>query len=446
MEILIRNAKFIITMDAKGRVLKGGSIVIRDGKIEAVDKDEEVIRRWGKNFEEVIDASGMIAMPGLIQSHVHLIQTAFRGLAEDLPLLEWLKARILPLETALTPSEVYYSSLLGCIELLKSGTTAVFDFGSLKHLEMVFKAMYDSGIRGVSGKILMDKGDELCQGAVEGYEEGIREGLRVKEKWCKGRLGFAFSPRFALSCTEECLREVAHVAKEHGVRIHTHAAESLEEVEEVKKRSGLRNIEYLNRLGLTGENVVIAHCIWIDDVEMGILARTRTNVVHCPSTNLKLGSGVAKVPLMLKRGINVAIGADGAPCNNSLDVFWEIRLASLLQKGLNLDPKVMPAKEAIKMATLNGARAMGLESSIGCLEVGRRADVILIKLDKAHLFPFTELHDPYSLIYSLKGSDVAYTIVDGKIVVREGTIVTVDEEKVVKEINKIALRLIEQTG
>lgn len=434
-------------MDGEGRIVRDGAIVIESDRIRAVGRDDEIVREWGKEFDEVIEARDKVALPGLIQSHVHLVQTAFRGLAEELELLDWLKERILPLEASLGPSETYYSSLLGCIELLKGGTTAVLDFGSVKHVDMVFKAMYDSGIRGITGKVLMDKGEGVPEGLIEDCGEAIKEGLKLRDKWVgRGRLGFAFSPRFALSCSERCLKEVAAVSREYGIRLHTHAAENVNEEREVERETGLTNIRYLAKVGVIGGDTVIAHCVWVDEEEVSLLAKTGTHVVHCPSTNLKLGSGVAKVPFMLNRGVNVAIGSDGAPCNNSLDVFWEMKLASLIHKGVNLNPKLMPAREVLKMATVNGAKALGLGDEIGSLEAGKKADLILVDLNKAHLSPFTEAQDPYSLIYSLRASDVSYTIVNGRVVVREGSIVTVREGEVIKVLNEYLPRVVEEAS
>ncbi|RLG62549.1 N-ethylammeline chlorohydrolase, partial [archaeon] len=225
--------------------------------------------------------------------------------------------------------------------------------------------------------------------------------------------------------------------------IQTHASENKDEVKLVREIIGINNVEYLHKVGLTGRDVILAHCIWIDDYEMEILHRTGTNVAHCPSANMKLGSGIARVPEMLEKGINVTIGADGAPCNNNLDVFVEMRHASLIQKARLTDPRVLPAREVIRMATVNGAKALGI-SDIGSIRRGSKADLVLISLRDINVTPFTSLHDPYStIVYSAKASNVKYTIVDGRIAVAEGR-PTIDLRDLVEKVRDIAFKLAEK--
>ena len=385
-------------------------------------------------------------MPGFIQTHVHLVQTIFRGLADDLSLLDWLGKRILPMEARISAEGVYYSSLLACIELLMSGTTTIVDFGSVRHQEKVFEAIRDSGIRAFSGKVIMDMGDSsVPKELIEDYREALSSSVNLLKRWngFEERIWYAFSPRFALSCSEECLRETAYVAREHNALIQTHASENRDEVRLVRKITGMNNVEYLHKVGLTGRDVILAHCIWINDYEMEILHRTGTNVVHCPSANMKLGSGIARVPEMLEKGINVTIGADGAPCNNNLDVFVEMRHASLIQKARLTDPRVLPAREIIRMATVNGAKALGI-SDIGSIRRGSKADLVLISLRDINVTPFTSLHDPYStIVYSAKASNVKYTIVDGRIAVAEGR-PTIDLRDLVEKVRDIAFKLAEK--
>ncbi len=422
MDILISNADLLLTLSEHG-VLRNASIVVEENEIIDFGKSYEIERKYGRNFDYVIDARGMIVVPGFIQTHVHLVQTIFRGLADDLSLLDWLGKRILPMEARISAEGVYYSSLLACIELLMSGTTTIVDFGSVRHQEKVFEAIRDSGIRAFSGKIIMDMGDSFVpEELIEDYREALSSSVNLLKRWngFEGRIWYAFSPRFVLSCSEECLRETAYVAREHNALIQTHASENKDEVKLVREIIGINNVEYLHKVGLTGRDVILAHCIWIDDYEMEILYRTKTNVAHCPSANMKLGSGIARVPEMLERGINVTIGADGAPCNNNLDVFTEMRHASLIQKARLTDPEVLPADKVLRMATVNGAKALGI-SDIGSIRKGSKADLVLISLKDINVNPFTRLHDPYSVIvYSAKASNVRYTIVNGKIVVAGG--------------------------
>ncbi len=446
MGLLIRNARFIVTMDSARRILENASIYVENGRIVEVGFFEEL--KYAKKDDIVIDAGNYIVAPGFVQTHVHLVQTAFRGLADDLSLLDWLKLRIWPLEASINKEGVYYAALLSLLELLKGGTTSIIDFGSVKHEDEIFKAMHKSGIRGASGKILMDLGDEVPKGLREDTEKALSESESLLRKWHgkDNRLFYMVTPRFVLSCTEECLKAAVEQAREYGVRIQTHASENRDEVRLVKERTGLWNVEYLHKIGITGNDVILVHCIWLTEDEMRLLAETKTHVAHCPSANLKLASGIAKVPELLKLGVNVTLGADGAPCNNNLDMFVEMRHAALIQKARLLDPTVMPATTVFEMATVNGARALGLEREIGSIEVGKKADIILVSLSNPRVHPFTKYHDPVStLVYAAQSSDVEYTIVDGKIIVKKGKVTTIDEENVVKKIDKIVEKLVEKS-
>ncbi len=445
MGLLIRDAKFIITMDSARRVLENASIYVEEGRIVEVGFFEEL--KYAKKDDIIIDAKNMVITPGFVQTHVHLLQTAFRGLADDLALLDWLKRRIWPLEANIGKDGVYYAALLSSIELLKGGTTSILDFGSVKFEDEIFKAMHKVGIRGASGKILMDHDEGAPEELREDREKALKESESLLKKWHgkDGRLFYVVTPRFVISCTEECLKEAAEQAREYKVRLQTHASENKNEVKIVKERTGLWNIEYLHKIGITGSDVILAHCIWLTEDEMRLLAETGTHVAHCPSANLKLASGIAKVPELLKLGVNVTLGADGAPCNNNLDVFIEMRLAALIQKARLLDPTVMSASTVLEMATINGAKALGLDKEIGSIEVGKKADMAMISLEAPHVRPFTKYHDPMSaIIYATKSSDVKYTIIDGKIIVDKGKVTTVNEEDILRKIDKIVEKLVEK--
>jgi len=445
MGLLIRNARFIVTMDSARRILEKASIYVENGRIVEVGFFEEL--KYAKKDDVIIDASNYIVTPGFIQTHVHLVQTGFRGLADDLSLLNWLKLRIWPLEASINKEGVYCVALLSLLELLKGGTTSIIDFGSVRYEDEVFKAMYKSGIRGASGKILMDLNDEVPRELREDTEKALSESEALLKKWHgkDGRLFYIVTPRSALSCSEDCLKASVEQAREYGVRIQTHASENRDEVKLVKERTGLWNVEYLHKIGVTGNNVILAHCIWLTDDEMRLLAETGTHVAHCPSANLKLASGIAKVPELLKLGVNVTLGADGAPCNNNLDVFVEMRHAALIQKARLLDSTVMSAEEVVEMATINGAKALGLEKEVGSIEVGKKADITLISLKHPRLRPFTKYHDPIStIVYAAQSSNVEYTIINGKIIVDKGKVVTIDEEEVVKKVDEIIEKLVER--
>src|SRR5256714_1055678 len=289
---------------------------------------------------------------------------------------------------------------------------------------------------------MMDKGDEVPPELHENSRASIDESLALIEKWhgrANGRVRCCLAPRFAISCTRELLSEVSRLAKRHGVMIHTHASESKSECEIVERETGKRNVVYLDSLGISGAHVVLAHCVHLDAEEMEALTRTKTNVAHCPSSNLKLGSGLARIAEMLARKIPVSLGSDGPPCNNRLDMFTEMRTAALLQK-LAHGPEILPAARVLQMATIDGARALGLANKIGSLEVGKHADAIIVNLAGLHSAPRND--DVIStLIYSAQSSDVRTTIIDGNVVMLDRQLLTLDESEVLSSANQEAQEL-----
>src|SRR5436309_1208374 len=408
--ILIKDGT-IVTMDEKDSIVKG-DLLIRAGRISEINK------RIKADAETVIDASRCAVLPGFVQTHLHLCQTLFRGAADDLSLIDWLKKRVWPMEAAHTAESVRASARLGIAELIKGGTTCALTMETVRHTEEVLRVVDESGFRATVGKCMMDKGDDVPRALHEETAASIRESVALIEQWHGrggGRIRCCFAPRFAISCTRELLSEVSELARKHKVMIHTHSSENKNECEIVEAETGRRNVAYLDSLGISGAHVLLAHCIHLDTEEMETLSRTKTNVAHCPSSNLKLGSGLARVAEMLARKIPVSLGADGAACNNRLDMFTEMRTAALLQK-LAHGPEVLSAAQVLRMATIDGARALGLENEIGSLEVGKRADVIVVDLNQLHSSPKQDVIS--SLVYSAQPSDVRVTIIDGRVVMR----------------------------
>src|SRR5882762_971173 len=436
--ILIKGGT-IVTMDESNSVARG-DVLIRDGRIaEIADEIDDTVN-------EVIQAHGCAVLPGFVQTHIHLCQTLFRGAADDLALIDWLKERVWPMEAAHTRESIRASVRLGIAELVRGGTTCALTMETVKHTEEVLQVVEETGFRATVGKCMMDKGEEVPAGLLEKTRESIRESVALIERWhgtADGRVRCCFAPRFAVSCTRELLSEVAALAKKHQVMIHTHASENKKECELVEAETGRRNVEYLDSLGISGAHVVLAHCVHLDTEEMETLARTKTNVAHCPSSNLKLGSGLARSAEMLARKIPVSLGADGAACNNRLDMFTEMRTAALLQK-LAHGPEVLPAGRTLRMATIDGARAMGLEKEIGSLEAGKRADVILVDLNRLHSTPQKDIVS--ALVYSAVAPDVSTTIVDGRVLLREGELSTMNEANVIEEANREAMSLTQRAG
>ncbi len=437
--ILIKNGT-IVTMDAENSIVRG-DLLIREGRIAAV-----AAIRATETADEVIDATGCALLPGFVQTHIHLCQTLFRGAADDLSLIDWLKKRIWPMEAAHTPESIRASARLGIAEMIKGGTTCALTMETVRHTEEVLRVVEETGFRATVGKCMMDKGEELPPELHEQTRASIDESLKLIDQWhgkADGRIRCCFAPRFAVSCTRELLAEIARLARERGVMIHTHASENRNECEIVERETGERNIDYLNSVGLVGSHVLLAHCIHVDNAEMETLAATKTHVAHCPSSNLKLGSGIARVTEMLARGISVSLGADGAPCNNRLDMFTEMRTAALLQKAMH-GPEVLPADRALQMATIDGARALGWSDEIGSLEAGKRADVIVVDLNNLHAVPETDVVS--SLVYSAAASDVRTTIIDGRVVMRDGDLTTMNEADVIAEANRESASLKQRVG
>ncbi|AIF51383.1 5'-deoxyadenosine deaminase [Pelosinus sp. UFO1] len=436
---LLKNA-VIVTMNSNREIVQG-DILIEDTYI----KD---IGQLDVKADRIIDVKGQIIIPGLIQTHVHLCQTLFRGQADDLELMDWLKLRIWPLEGAHDSESVYWSALLGIGELFRGGTTAIIDMETVHHTESAFQAILDSGIRAVSGKCMMDSGNSVPASLMENSNDSLQQSIDLLEKWHRkgnGRLQYAFAPRFVVSCTEGLLLEVAKLAKQYKVKVHTHASENKGEIALVQAERNMRNIVYLNHLGLANEDLILAHCIWLDDEEFSILEGQKVKVVHCPSCNLKLGSGIASIPEMLKRGIHVSLGADGAPCNNNLDQFIEMRTAALIQKPI-YGPTAMPAWQTFEMATVAGAKAMGLEKEVGSLEIGKKADIAIIDLCKLHCSPWESSNIYAQLVYQAKANDVTLTMVDGQIVYEKGCLMTMDEAQVIQKSNIAIKRVSERAG
>jgi 5-methylthioadenosine/S-adenosylhomocysteine deaminase len=428
--ILIKNGT-IVTMDAKDSIVRG-NLLIRDGRIASVGEPD------ASKIEETIDASGCAVLPGFVQTHIHLCQTLFRGAADDLSLIDWLKKRIWPMEAAHTRESIRASARLGIAELIKGGTTCALTMETVRHTEEVLRVVEETGFRATVGKCMMDKGEDVPPALAERTQDSIDQSLKLIANWhgkADGRIRCCFAPRFAISCTRELLTEVAKVARERDVMIHTHASENKSECEMVEGETGMRNVAYLDSLGISGRHVMLAHCIHLSKEEMEMLGRTKTNVAHCPSSNLKLGSGVARVAEMLARKISVSLGADGAACNNRLDMFTEMRTAALLQK-LAHGPEILPATRVLRMSTIDGARALGLADEIGSLEAGKRADVILVDLNELHAAPETNVVS--SLVYSAQPSDVRTTIIDGRIAMREHKLATINEADVITEANREA--------
>lgn len=439
MSLLIRGG-LIVTMNDRFDTLEG-DVSIRDGRIAALGSP--IV----EPHDRVIDARSGYILPGFIQTHIHLCQTLFRGYADDLVLMDWLRRRVWPMEAAHTPATLRAAASLATTELLSSGTTSVLTMETVHDTDVVFEEVETSGLRATIGKCMMDFDAQVPGRLREATRASIDESVAIRKRWngaANGRLHAAFAPRFAVSCSRDLLEEVASLSAADDALVHTHASESRDEIAIVREISGgLTNIEYLTKVRLASPRLCAAHCVWVDEGEQTLLAEHDVKVMHCPGSNLKLGSGMAPVVEMRARGITVSLGADGAACNNRLDMFEEMRLAALLQ-AVRGEPGLLPARDVLWMATRAGARTLGLEDQIGSIEVGKRADVIVVERDRPHLVPGP---DPYStLVYAARGSDVRTTIVDGEVLVEEFSPVRVDRDQVVFEARSAARELASRAG
>ena len=414
--ILIKNA-FIL--DPNNFEDKKQSLLIKDDLIaEISDEIDE------SNIDKVIDAEGKILLPGLVNTHTHLSMTLFRGLADDLSLDSWLNDHIWPMEANLNGDYCYIGALLGAVELIKSGTTTFSDM--YFYMEDVARAVEDAGIRAVLSYGMIDFGIE------EKREAEIKENMALFNAcngMADGRIKVFFGPHSPYTASEELLVKVRELADEYGIGIHIHVGETQKEINDSLDERGLRPFEYLEKIGFLGPDVVAAHCVWLSDNEIEIIKKHGVKVSHNPCSNMKLASGIAPVSKLIENGICVSIGTDGASSNNNLDLIEELKTASLLQKVSTLDPKVLDSNESIKMATIKGAEALGLDDEIGSIEVGKKADIILIDTAAANMTPDSSSLSS-NVVYSANGSNVDTTICNGKILMENKKLTTLDEEEI----------------
>jgi cytosine/adenosine deaminase-related metal-dependent hydrolase len=420
--LIIKNG-LIVTINGNGDIYQGDILI-----------EDKYIREIGANLNytnaETFDASNYIVIPGLIQTHIHLCQTIFRNIADDLTLLDWLNQKIYPLEARHTPETLRISAQLGLAELMLGGTSTILDMGTVHHMDVVFEELNRSGIRAFCGKTMMDDGN-IPDGLSESTRESIDSSLTLLERWhesANGRIKYAFAPRFILSCSENLLIETAKLCQQLNILFHTHAAETIEEVNLVKERYQKDTLSFMAQLGAVGPNLCLAHCVWLNKREKDIVGQQHVKVLHCPSSNLKLGSGIAPIPEYLDQGITVSLGADGAPCNNNLDAFTEMRFAALIQKP-KYGPQIMDAETVMRMATVGGAKTLGLENEIGSIEKGKKADLAFVRLDQIHTIPYKNIYS--KLVYSTPSSAVEYLMIDGQWTIKNRIIENYNIENII---------------
>ncbi len=415
----------LVTMDPGRRVVEE-DLLITEGRIAAVGRNLDA-----PSGSRLLDARGLHVLPGFIQGHVHLGQALFRGLAEDRALLSWLRDRIWPLEAAHTEESAYWSAMLGAADCLLSGTTTVQEIGVVRGMEGVFRAILDSGLRATAGKCLMDTGAGVPAPLAEDAAAGLAEAEALHRKWHgegRGRIRGAVCPRFILSCSPGLWEGAAGLARSLAAPMHTHLLESRDEETSVREALGTSQMEFLDRRGVLDADLRVAHAVWLGERELEVLAGRRMGIAHCPSANLKLGSGIADIVFLRGRpNLAVGIGTDGAPCNNDMDVLEEMRLAALLT-GFKRGPGAFRAEEALELATVEGARAMGLEDDLGSLEPGKAGDLAILDLDRPQSFGPERVSVYDRIVYAAGRDAVRWVVVDGEVAVDAGRLPHLDPE------------------
>ena len=428
MNIIIKNTT-LLTMNKKREVLENVDLAIEKDKIK-------YIGNIGEDFlaDKIIDGKTHMTMPGLINTHTHVPMSLFRNYADDLPFFKWLNENILPVEKNLTARSVYLGSKLSIAEMIRSGITSFVDM--YFYVEEIARAVEKTGIRGFLALSLTDDKDE-------DISKGLKETknlIETLDKQSNGRIKIRIAPHAPYSCSDKFLKELASLSKEYDKGINIHVSESEEEIKNSLKEYGKTPVERLNDLGIFDVSTIAVHCVHLSDSDIDILKEKNISVSNNPGSNLKLGNGFARIDDLIKKGVNVCLGTDGAASNNNLNMFEEMTLASLINKGLTKDPQTLPAYKALEMATIDGARALELEDQIGSIEIGKKADVIMVDLDKPHFYPRHD--DLSSLIYSAQGSDVDTVIVDGNILMEKKELLTLNLEKVIKDAEICAKELV----
>ena len=430
MRTLLNNIS-IIPVAGTTQIIEKGFIVIEDNIIADMGSGEAETA----GYDLVIDGENQVVLPGFINTHTHAAMTLLRSYADDLPLMEWLETKIWPLEDRLTAEDIYWGTMLAIVEMIKSGTTTFADM--YFYMDEVAKAVESSGMRACLSRGMVGIGPQS--------EQAITDSIDLVNKWHnqgEGRITVMLGPHAPYTCPPEYLQKVAELAHKLKVGVHIHVAETSGEVADTVRKYGKTPVELLKDAGLFENHVLAAHCVHLSENDIAILAESGAGIAHNPESNMKLASGIAPVPQLLAAGIPVALGTDGASSNNNLDMLQEMRTCALLHKVNSMDPTVLPAYKALEMATVNGAQALGLGNKIGRLQKGYKADMIIIDLEAAHQIPRYDI--VANLVYAGQASDVDTVIIDGKIVMKNRQIKTLNEAEVFKMAKKIAARLMTQ--
>jgi cytosine/adenosine deaminase-related metal-dependent hydrolase len=437
--MLFTNAT-IITMNQKREILARGAVLVKDTSIAALGKTGDLVEHYPE--EEIFDCRGNVLLPGLIDTHVHLAQAMIRGCADDLALLDWLIKRVWVLQGNYTEEDGRASAALCTLEMIKSGTTSFLEcmLADVYGFDGVAETVIQSGMRAALGKIVMDLPsyaqveNVMHPGMAEDGETSVKNTLAAFDKWngaAGGRIQVWFGARTPGGVTPQLYDQISSLAQERDMGITVHISEVKEDLDYARSQGFRSPVEFCQAHGLLGPRSVLAHCVWTDEEDFKILADTGTHVTHNPTSNGKTATGIAPIHGMLQSGVNITIGCDGGPSNNTYDLIRDMRMVSYLANIRESDPTVVPAESVLEMATINGARALGWENQIGSIELGKKADFIIVDMDKPHLVPAP---DPVStIVYAANGSDVDTVVIDGKLVMKHRQVLVLDEKSIIAE-------------
>jgi len=426
--ILIKNIT-IITQNKKREIIENGALVIEDDIIKVIGKSNEIEKKY-KNAEKIIDGHGKVAIPGLINTHGHLAMSLLRGYADDMNLEEWWIKHVYPIESKFGRKEVYWGSLLAMIEMIKSGTTYFADF--YYYEDEVAKAAQEIGMKGILGCAILDVPTFYYKTSDSAFK---KTELLIKKFNNNPLVKIALAPHMFQTTSIETYKKAKKIARDNNLLLFTHAAETKQEVDFSLKNYKQRVIEALIKNDILDEKTILAHCCWLNKKEIKMLAESNASVAHCPVSNMKLASGIMPLQEMLESGVNISLGTDGVCSNNNLDMLEEMKITALLHKVNKLDPNVADAQTVLDMATINGAKALGLRSEIGSLEKNKKADIAILDFEKSHLIPKHNLIS--HLVYSANGSDVDTVFINGKIIMKDRKIKKINEKEVFNKVKKI---------
>jgi len=431
---LMITGDFLLPMDGQDPLNDAG-VVVKGDRILAVGKRSDLCSKY--ESEKILDMPGHLIMPGLINTHTHAAMSLFRGLADDLPLMDWLSHYIFPAEKRIDSRLVDLGTRLACLEMIRTGTTTFKDM--YLYEESVAEAAAQMGMRGVVGEVLYD----FPSPNYGPPEAGLSYARKMIEKW-KGHslVRVAVEPHSPYTCSPDLLEKANEIAVKERCLLVIHLSETRDEVEQIKQRYGTTPVRHLERLGILGPHLLAVHCVCLDDEEIRILAEHQVKVAHCPESNMKLAAGIAPVPGLLEAGVTVGLGTDGCASNNNLDMFQEMDMAAKLHKVATLDPTVMDAQTTLEMATIRAARALGIEDEVGSLEPGKKADIICLDLNQPHLTPL--YHIPSQIVYAASGLDVDTVIINGEIRLQNRCFTQCDPREILREVKKWGERISEE--